>query len=115
MKNYSSQFKILHFTLLFFILTVALSNTAYAAVSLPDFSRAEDIPSMINSIYKYSLYIVGMVIFVRFFQGGWMYLTSAGGADKTGKAKEIMQNAVIGAIILFSAWLILYVINPDLA
>lgn len=93
---------------------IFLINTVRAAVSLPDFSKSDNVPSMISAIYAYSLTIVGIIVFVRFFQGGWMYLTSAGGADQTGRAKEIMWNAVIGAVILFSSYLILYVINPDL-
>ena len=43
-----------------------------------------------------------------------MWLTAAGNASKATDAKNKIQNAVIGAILLFASYLILYIINPDL-
>ena len=84
------------------------------AVSLPNLDNASDLGSFISQIYDFSLTIVGFLIFVRFIWAGFIYLTAAGNSTKTGEATKIMTNAIIGAIILFSAYLILYVINPDL-
>jgi hypothetical protein len=84
------------------------------AVSLPDFSGASDLPGFISSVYSFALTIVGVAIFIRILQAGFLMLTAAGNASKWSDARTKMQNAVIGAIILFSAYLILYVINPDL-
>lgn len=43
-----------------------------------------------------------------------MWLTVAGNVGKAGGAKTMMTNAVIGAILLFAAYMILFTINPDL-
>ncbi|MGD0977228.1 MAG: pilin [Minisyncoccia bacterium] len=91
-----------------------LINIAHAAVALPDFSTSQNIGDFMGSIYSFSITIVGILIFVRFLWGGFLYLTAAANPGNIHKAQDIMKNAVIGAIILFSAYLILYVINPDL-
>jgi len=93
---------------------INLINIAHAAVSLPDLNSTQDLGVFMQNIYSFSITIVGILIFVRFIWAGWLYLSAAGNAGKTGEAKTMMQNAIIGAVILFSAYLILYVINPDL-
>lgn len=84
------------------------------AVSLPDFSTTRDIGGFISQIYNFAIAIVGVAIFVRFIMAGWLYLTAAGNSGNVKKAHDMMTNAIIGAILLFSSYLILYVINPDL-
>lgn len=90
-----------------------LINTAQA-VSLPNFSSTTDLPAFISSVYSFALTIVGIAVFIRILYAGFLMLTAAGNASKWGDAKTKIQNAIIGAILLFSAYLILYVINPDL-
>lgn len=90
-----------------------LINTAQA-VSLPDFSKNTDIPGFISSIYSFSITVVGLAIFVRILHAGFLWVTAAGNASKVSDAQDKIKNAVIGAILLFSAYMILYVINPDL-
>jgi len=43
-----------------------------------------------------------------------MYLTSAGNTSKMDVAKKVVTDAVIGLVIVLTAYLVLYVINPDL-
>ena len=85
-----------------------------AAVGLPSFGKAQDIGVFIGDVYSFSITVVGIVIFVRFIMAGWLYLTAAGNSANVNRAKSVMTNAIAGAVILFSAYLILYVINPDL-
>ena len=91
-----------------------LIPTAQAAVRLPDFNATQDLGGFISSLYTFALTMAGLAVFIRFFWAGWLYLASAGNSTKVGEAKKIMWNAVIGVILLFSAYLLLYVINPDL-
>ncbi len=84
------------------------------AVSLPDFSKTSDLPAFISSVYSFALTVVGIAVFIRILYAGFLMLTAAGNSSKWGDARTKMQNAVVGAILLFSAYLILYVINPDL-
>ena len=91
-----------------------LINTAHALVELPDLSTTQDIGAFVSQIYTFSLTVVGIIVFVRFIYAGFLYLTAAGNTSNTARAKSIMTNAIVGVILLFSAYLILYVINPDL-
>jgi len=84
------------------------------AVSLPNFSSTTDLPAFISSVYSFALTIVGIAVFVRILYAGFLMLTAAGNSSKWGDARTKMQNAVIGAILLFAAYMILYIINPDL-
>ncbi|MBI4160490.1 MAG: hypothetical protein HY506_01125 [Candidatus Yanofskybacteria bacterium] len=84
------------------------------AVTLPTIGGGQDLPSFISSIYSFSLTIVGIAVFVQMVRAGFMWLTAAGNVGKAGTAKSMMTNAVIGAILLFAAYLILFIINPDL-
>lgn len=82
-------------------------------MGLPTFDQP-DLPAFIGSVYSFALTIVGIVVFVRILHAGFLLLTAAGNVSKISDAKEKIKNAVIGTILLFAAYLILYVINPDL-
>src|SRR3989344_2384426 len=68
---------------------------------------------LIQQIFTWSLGILGISVFVMFFYSGFLYLTAAGNTVKTGEARQHMTNAIFGAILLLSSYLILYTINPD--
>ena len=89
-------------------------NTAHAAITLPTINDTQNIGELISDIYDIAIGIVGFAVFIQFIHAGILYLTAAGNAAGTHHAKEIMQNAVIGALLLLSSYLILNVINPDL-
>jgi hypothetical protein len=81
---------------------------------VPDKGLPTDLGQLISTIFVWSLSIIGLVIFVRFFYAGFLWFTAAGNTTNVGKAKGIMKNAIYGTLVLFSAWLILNTINPDL-
>src|SRR3989344_5782549 len=83
-------------------------------LGVPSEGLPTDLGQLIEAIFSWSLSLIGLVIFVRFFYAGFLWFTAAGNTSNTSKAKDIMKNAVYGALILFSAWLILNTINPDL-
>lgn len=68
---------------------------------------------LIQQIFAWSLGILGISLFVMFFYSGFLWLTAAGNTSKIGEARTHMTNAVFGAILLLSSYLILYTINPD--
>ena len=81
---------------------------------VPSQGLPTDLGQLISAIFTWSLGIIGLVIFVRFFYAGFLWFTAAGNSANVGKAKDIMKNAVYGTLVLFSAYLILNTINPDL-
>ena len=67
---------------------------------------------LISAIYVFALSLIGVSAFAMLTFGGIKYMLS-GDRDPT-QAKEMMKNALIGLVIAFTAYLILYTINPDL-
>lgn len=73
-----------------------------------------DLPGYISAIYKVALIVVTLSAVLMLSIGGFMYLTSAGNTAAMGTAKGIIYDSLIGLVIALSAWLVLYIINPDL-
>ncbi|MFA5183959.1 MAG: pilin [Patescibacteria group bacterium] len=68
----------------------------------------------ILAIYNYGLSIAGILAAITLMAGGVLWLISGGDASKTTRAKELIAGSVTGLVILFSSYLILFEINPDL-
>lgn len=68
----------------------------------------------IKALYDYGMIICGILAAIVLMGGGVLWLTSAGDSSKVGQAKELITGSIIGTVILFSSWLILNTINPDL-
>jgi hypothetical protein len=69
----------------------------------------------LDSLYKFGISITGILAIFMIALGAFAYIvTSAGNASKMLDAKEKITNALIGLVIALTAYLFLYVINPDL-
>ncbi|MBI5654780.1 hypothetical protein HZC53_03970 [Candidatus Uhrbacteria bacterium] len=69
-----------------------------------------------TNIINWALGLIGIVLVVLILYAGFLYMTSGGEADKVEKAKKIIVNAIIGLVIILSAWGITrYVINALLS
>ena len=82
-------------------------------IVLPSFEN-QDFGQFIVAVYNLAIGLVGFAVFLQFTWAGLTYLLAAGNMAEVGKAKDKMRNAVVGAILLLSSYLILNVINPDL-
>lgn len=58
--------------------------------------------------------IAGILAFIMIVFAGFQYLTAGGNASQQKDAQERIANAIIGLILLFSFYLILHTINPDI-
>lgn len=72
------------------------------------------LPDYIVAIFNFSLMIIGLIVFGALIYGGFRYLTSAGKPAAMADAKDQIFSALLGLIILFSSYLILTTINPEL-
>lgn len=86
--------------------------------SLPGFFNAgdklNDLPALILAIYKFGIWTVGIAGMFMLVVGGFMYMASAGNTSTAGNARGIISDALLGIVAALSAYLIMYVINPDL-
>jgi hypothetical protein len=71
-----------------------------------------ELANCVNKGYKFGIAFgaIALVFFIVF--AGYMYIT--GGETGKGKAKGMLQNAVIGMLILLGSYVILGFINPNL-
>jgi hypothetical protein len=72
------------------------------------------LPDYIVAIYNFALMIIGIICFGALLYGGLRYLTSVGKPAAISDARDQIFSALLGLIILFSAYLILRTINPEL-
>ncbi|MBU1034740.1 IPT/TIG domain-containing protein, partial [Patescibacteria group bacterium] len=77
-------------------------NAVGATVGLP----TTDPRVIAARIINISLGLLGIIMVSLILYGGFLYMTSAGEADKTEKAKKYIRNAIIGLIIILSSWAI---------
>jgi hypothetical protein len=109
------------------MLVFAAQNFAHAASaglqyqlleSFPGFFSAgsvmSDLPTMIVAIYKFGIWTVGIAGLFMLVIGGFKYMASAGNTSTVSGAKEIIWDSLLGIVAALAAYLILYVINPDL-
>jgi hypothetical protein len=105
--------------LLFYSSASAQYNNYVPMENIPGFDYnnadpASQFKSLVEGIYKFGIWTVGLAALLMIIIGGFMYLTSAGNTSKAGNAKEIITDAIYGLIVALFAFLLLFVINPDL-
>ncbi len=82
---------------------------------IPGQENITSLQSYLEAIYKFGIAIVALLAVVMIAVGAFMYIVaSAGNAAKLANAKEIITSAILGLVMALLAWLILFVINPDL-
>ena len=106
---------LLTLVVLFFILAMP----AFALDTGLEFGRftglgSQDIRITIMKIIRIVLGFVGIIAILIILYGGFVWLTSGGNAEKVETAKRILRNAVIGLIIIFSAFAIVSFIISQL-
>ncbi len=84
-----------------------------AGIDLFGIVKADSLPGLIQGMYTYSLSVVGLLVFIQILRAAFLWGTAAGNAGKIGQARGILENAVVGTVLLFGAYLILKTINPD--
>lgn len=88
-----------------------LQNTA---AKVPSYTQASD-PSLIAAtIIQALLAFIGVLFIILLIYGGFIYMTSAGEMDKVKKAKGLIKNAVIGVLIVMTAYAVTYFIATQI-
>ena len=65
-------------------------------------------------LYVFIVGISGLAAFVMIVWGGVQWMISQGNPTATGDAKDKIQKALIGLLLVLSSFLILQIINPEL-
>ena len=93
------------------VLFLVLASPVFALDTGLEFGRltglsSQDIRITIMKIIRVILGLVGLTAIIIIMYGGYVWMTSGGNAEKVDTAKRILRNAVIGLIIIFSAFAI---------
>lgn len=76
--------------------------------------RGDGIAKCVQQIYILALGLGSLVALLMIVLAGYRYMTAAGNAQQVESAKEAFASAFIGLIVIFVAFILLYLINPDL-
>jgi hypothetical protein len=86
--------------------TAAQENVALTAEAAGIDEGATDLVVIIGRIINIALGFVGIIFLVLMLYAGYLYMTAAGDPEKVKKALTTIRNAVIGIILVASAWAI---------
>lgn len=79
-------------------------DAAATAANLP--TGTVDVKVTIAKYVSIALEMVGVIFLILFIYGGFMWMFSKGNETKITEAKGLLVNAVIGLVIIFSAYVI---------
>lgn len=75
-------------------------------------SNGRDVEVCINKMYRFGIAFGGIALVFFLVYAGYIYIV--GGESGKGKAKGILQNALIGVALLLGSYVLLGFINPNL-
>lgn len=81
---------------------------------LPAGAQRASIGNCVAKIYVFALGAGGLVALLMIILAGYRYMTASGNAESVSKAKDGLQSAFTGLIIIFIGFILLYLINPEL-
>lgn len=85
-----------------------LSDTVNSKImtSASAFTKNSDLQGSIGRLIGYALSFVGTIFFLLIVYAGFKWMTAAGNEKQAGEAKELIIQAIIGLIIIFSAYIV---------
>lgn len=102
------------------LLTPLLTNALTLNLDYPQFPGGLDINTdqnldqIVAWLYTFIVLISGLAAFIMIVWGGVQWLTSQGNPTATGDAKDKIQKALLGLLLVLISFLILQIINPEL-
>ena len=72
-----------------------------------------DLSGFLNKLFTFAISIGGVLAVLRLAWAGYTYMTSDLWSSKE-HAKEIIQDTLLGLVLLLAIWLILFQINPNI-
>ncbi|TSC56855.1 MAG: hypothetical protein Greene071421_364 [Parcubacteria group bacterium Greene0714_21] len=74
----------------------------------------QDLKNLATWVYSAIVIISGLAAFVMLVWGGITWMSSAGSPTAISDAKDRIQKALLGLLLVLASFLILQVINPEL-
>jgi hypothetical protein len=113
-KNKKTFKKILLCVFLSFPFSILAADTGLEETAGTAGIEKFDIATKIGDIISTILGFVGIFFLILMIYGGLMWMTAGGKEEQLGKAKKVITSAVIGMIVVFSAYAITYFVTETL-
>lgn len=78
------------------------------------FSETTSVADVLSMVIKAFLGLLGIIFVILIILGGYNWMTAAGEEEKVNKAKDTLKRAIIGLIIVVSAYAITYFVFTNL-
>lgn len=120
--NFKNISKIIALSAVMLVMVLTLWTTAYA---IPDYTVLAPLPGTVNDgnttnlgkylpgLFNFSIGLAAFAAFVMITFGGILYMTTDAINNKS-QGREYIENALWGLLLVISAWIILYTINPKI-
>lgn len=123
--------KLRHLCYSILLTLILLPNFCFAALLNPDvkyeldqqamqatddsYNQGVGMGSIIATVIKAFIGLLGIIFIVLIVYAGYSWMTAAGDEAKVNKAKETLQRAVIGLVIVLAAYSITYFVFSNLS
>lgn len=112
-KKFYSLF--LAILIMFGTASVALAAGYTTHEQVPGAGTTSDFPTFLRQLYNFGIGSAAILAMITIGAGAFIYIvTSAGNASKMATGKDMIMSALYGLIIAMIAYLILFLVNPDL-
>lgn len=64
------------------------------------------VPGLLGKFIKAALGLVATIFFALMIYGGFLWMTAAGAGEQVGQAKKLITNAILGVVLIASAYAI---------
>ena len=85
-----------------------------AFLDATDFDTTASVGSVMAMVIKAFLGLLGIIFVILIITAGYNWMTAAGEEEKVNKAKDTLKRAMIGLIIVVSAYAITYFVFKNL-
>jgi len=124
MRLYSKIIRHIYSTALIALCWASSSSTTRAAeqewkpiilnVPIAGIKEVSNFGTYFQLWYSFAIGAVGVLATVMIMWGGFKWLTSRGNSGVISESKQIIWSAIIGVVLAFLSYTILYLINPQL-
>jgi len=94
---------------MFNFLTVLAADTVYPTVSLG--FQVPNITDILTFIFRFFFILAGLIAILYLLLGALGWITSGGNKESVDKAREKIQAAVVGLIVIFAVLAVIVVIE----
>jgi hypothetical protein len=84
------------------------------AIELTNPLGTTDVRVVVGYVIRAVLGVTGSIALLMIIWGGFLWLTSSGNSDRIEKGRKILTWAVLGLVVIFSAYIIVYAVLEGL-